>query len=325
MKAWRKFMILVALLGVVALLGAACGDDESSDIASTSDGLDAHAVEGAYLVNASDFAGKRAADWDNAKKVRVEMNEFAFIPNDLTFETGVPCILELVNTGDVKHEFTAEDFFASVAWRKAESAESEVKVPYFTEIEVFAGKSVELYFVPIVPTPDNPHALVCEIEGHLEAGIMGTVRVIGDPITDPAPVYAPFVDGPWIDNGSDLVAAADCSTMETVQIKLSEFAFEPNVVRLTEGKPYKLVFKNVGDVKHEATAPEFFHNVAFRKIEDASGEFKGPAPLAVETFAGMETELFLIPVMGATYELVCDIEGHFEAGMFGTIIVEPAN
>lgn len=325
MKAWRKFMIFVVLVGVFALLGAACGDDESADVTSTSDGLDAHAVEGAYLVNASDFAGKSAADWDNAKKVRVEMNEFTFTPKDLTFETGVPYILELVNTGDVKHEFTSEEFFASVAWRKAESPESEVKVPYFTEIEVFAGKSVELYFVPIVPTPDNPYALVCEIEGHLEAGMIGTVRVTGEPITDPAPVYAPFVDGPWVDNGSELVAAADWSTMETVEIKLSEFAFEPNVVRLTEDKPYKLVFINVGDVKHEATAPEFFHNVAFRKIEDASGEFKGPAPLEVETFAGKETELFLIPVAGTTYELVCEIEGHYEAGMFGTIIVEPAN
>lgn len=330
MKTWKRYLIFIALVGVVTLLGAACGDGDSADDTHVEDAghthaadeLDAHGVEGAYLVNASDFAGKAAADWANAKKVRVEMNEFNFVPNNLTFETGVPYIVELANTGNVKHEFTAGHFFASVAWRKAESAETEVKVPFFTEIEVFAGKSVELYFVPIVP---GEYGLVCEIEGHLEAGMLGTVTVTGDVPTEPAPVYVPFADGPWVDNSADLVAAADWSTMETVEIELGEFFFEPNIARLTEGKPYKLVFHNHGNVKHEATAPEFFNNVAFRKIEDASGEFKGPAPLEVEIFAGMETEVFLIPLVGATYELVCEIEGHFEAGMFGTIVVEPAN
>ena len=38
-------------------------------------------------------------------------------------ETGVPDTIELVNTGNVRQGFTAEDFFASVAWRNAESAE----------------------------------------------------------------------------------------------------------------------------------------------------------------------------------------------------------
>ncbi len=325
MNVWRKYLLFIALVGLVALLGTACGDDASAAKSEPGGAFDARAVEGAYLVNASDFAGKGAADWANAKHVSVEMNEFSFVPNSLTFETGVPYILELVNTGHVKHEFTAEEFFASVAWRKAESAESEVKLPFFTEIEVFAGKSVEPYFVPILPTAAAPFGLVCEIEGHLEAGMVGTINVTGDPVTEPAPIFAPFVDGPWVDNGADLVAAADWDTMETVEIELGEFFFEPSVVRLTEGKPYKLVFHNNGDVKHEATAPEFFNNVAFRKIEDASGEFKGPAPLEVETFAGMETELFLIPLAKATYQLICEIEGHYEAGMLGTIIVEPAN
>ncbi len=88
------------------------------------------------------------------------------------------------------------------------------------------------------------------------------------------------------------------------------------------GQPYKLILDNHrGAVKHEATAGEFFNTVAFRKVQDASGEFKTPAPLEIETFAGMETDLFLIPTKAGTYELVCEIEGHYEAGMFGTITV----
>ena len=44
----------------------------------------------------------------------------------------------------------------------------------------------------------------------------------------------------------------------------------------------------------------------------------------MEVFAGKETELYSIPTEAGTYELVCEIEGHYETGMFGTIVVEPS-
>ena len=96
--------------------------------------------------------------------------------------------------------------------------------------------------------------------------------------------------------------------MEEIEIELGEFFFKPSDIQLREGQPYKLILHNYGNVKHESTAPEFFKTVAFRKAEDASGEFKAPAP-------------FLIPTKVGTYELVCEIEGHLEAGMHGTITV----
>ncbi len=110
--------------------------------------------------------------------------------------------------------------------------------------------------------------------------------------------------------------------METVEIELGEFFFEPDEIHLVVDRPYMLVLHNQGDVKHEATAPEFFRKVAFRKVEDASGEFKAHMPLEVEVFAGKETELYLIPTEVGTFELVCEIEGHLEGGMFGKIVVD---
>lgn len=109
-----------------------------------------------------------------------------------------------------------------------------------------------------------------------------------------------------------------------ITVNLDEFSFGPNEIHLTVGQPYQLNFTNIGAVKHEATAPVFFQNVAFRKAQDASGEFKAPTLLEVETFAGMVTELWLIPTEAGTYDLICEIEGHFEAGMFATIVVEAA-
>jgi uncharacterized cupredoxin-like copper-binding protein len=274
---------------------------------------------GQYVANASAFVD--AADWDAAEKVTIELSEFAFAPNQITLEAGKPYILELVNVGDVKHEFTAGDFFRSVATRKAETAESEVKVPYFTEIEVFAGKSVELFLIPLLP---GTYDLVCEIEGHFEAGMFGTITVTGAAPTVPAVELVDVSDGPWVQDALALVEAADWDASEELTIELSEFAFTPKDFDLVAGQPYVIKVLNVGGVKHEFTAEDFFGSIAFRKAEDASGEFKGPAPREVEVFAGAEIELFLIPTQPGTYDLVCEIEGHFEAGMFGTITVVAA-
>ena len=329
----KRFTLPFAVFLVAfALALVACSSDDSDSGDSTgAGGNDAAAHEddhdeadhavGTYVANAGDFAGKAAADWDNAEVVRVEMTEFSFTPNELTFEAGKPYVLQLTTVGTVKHEFTAHEFFPSVAWRKAESGQSEVKAPYFTEIEVFPGQQVDLYFVPVTP---GTYELVCEIEGHLEAGMQGTITVTGETPTSPAPDYVAIADGPWVTDGAAQVSAADWDTKEVITVELTEFAFGPDEIHLQVGQPYQLNFTNIGDVKHEATAPEFFQNVAFRKAEDASGEFKAPTLLEVETFAGMVTELFLIPTEAGTYELVCEIEGHFEAGMHGTIVVDPA-
>jgi uncharacterized cupredoxin-like copper-binding protein len=318
------------LAATLILVVAACSSDDPAVI-TTPDDTDVSASEAAfaftgdvidtYVENAGDFAGKSAADWDNAEVVRIELDEMSFTPNELTFEAGKPYKVELVNVGAVKHEFAAENFFASVAWRKAESAESEIKAPFFKEIEVFTGQTVELFFVPI---STGTFDLVCEIEGHLEAGMHGSVAVTGTTPTVPAPVLTAIASGPWVTNGSELVSSADWDTMETVEIDMGEFFFAPDEIHLTVGQPYRLLFINGGDVKHEATSPGLFTTIAFRKAQDASGEFKAPTVAEVETFAGKETELFLIPQEAGTFDIVCEIEGHFEAGMFGTIVVDTA-
>lgn len=309
--------VLVALVLVPAVaLGATSAPTDTQGLTS------AQYAPGMYLANASDFASKEAADWDSAATIRIEMSEFMFTPDNLTLEAGKPYKLELVTVGAVKHEFTASDFFASSAWRKAESTESEVKAAYFREIEVFSGKQVDLYLVPITP---GTYELVCEIEGHFEAGMHGTITVTGSAPTSPAPVYQPISQGPWIANGEALVSAADWDTMQTVTIELREFSFTPAQIVLEVNQPYKLEFRNLGAVKHEETAPVFFQTVAFRKVQDASGEFKLPTALEVETFAGKQSDLYLIPTQIGTYELVCEIEGHLEAGMHGTIEVRAAS
>ncbi len=300
----------VGLTAVVAvtLALAACGGPAKSAAPAVAQ----------YVSNSGEFV--EAANWDTAQTVTIELAEYAFTPKEITLEAGQPYILELVNKGEVKHEFTAGDFFRTVATRKAETSESEVKVQYFTEIEVFAGKSVELYLIPLIP---GTYDLVCEIEGHYEAGMFGTITVTGSTPTTPALQLADVASGPWVQGASALIEAADWDTRQELTIELSEYAFTPSDFSLVAGQPYEIRVVNTGEVKHEFTAEDLFGSVAFRKAEDASGEFKAPSPREIEVFPGQEIEMYLIPTADGNYELVCEIEGHYEAGMFGTVTVAP--
>ena len=97
--------------------------------------------------------------------------------------------------------------------------------------------------------------------------------------------------------------------------------FEPKDLVLKVGTPYVIELVNVGKIKHEWAADKFFPTVAFRKAEDAAGEYKGPLLREVEAFAGKQVDLYLIPTKAGTFEIICMIPGHREAGMEGTITV----
>lgn len=103
-----------------------------------------------------------------------------FRPNHLDLETGKAYKLVLRNTDEVKHEFASPGLMERSFTRKVEIADeagnlvAEVK-GNISEIEVGPGKEVEWFIVP-VQTGENL-AMECLIEGHLEAGMAGTITV----------------------------------------------------------------------------------------------------------------------------------------------------
>jgi uncharacterized cupredoxin-like copper-binding protein len=335
----RRNASVPTVLSILVLVLAACSSAGTTDTGAPSNAPSvappttevtaapppASAEPGAeqYVANSAEFVA--AADWDAKKTITIELAEMSFTPKDITLEAGQPYVLEIVNKGTEKHEFSAEAFMRTVATRKAETAESEVKVPFFTEIEVFAGKTAELFLIPLIP---GTYELVCEIglgtpDGHFEKGMFGTITVTGETPASPVLQLADVDSGAWVTDGAAQVAAADWDTKVDLEIDLAEMSFTPKDTALKVGQPYTITVVNKGTEKHEFTAEDFFKTIAFRKAEDASGEFKGPAPLEVEVFTGKTIELFLIPTKAGTYDLVCLITGHFEKGMFGTITVVP--
>src|SRR5680860_1091864 len=131
-RSLRRLTVLGVTLAVLATgaCGTATTEEPAAGGAATPAAPAAPAVfdDDQYLQNAKEFVD--AADWDSAPKVRIELGEMFFEPEDVRLEAGKPYVIELVNIGKVKHEFSAPKFFRSVATRKVENPGSEVKVPY---------------------------------------------------------------------------------------------------------------------------------------------------------------------------------------------------
>ena len=332
----RKGLREVTVLGVTlaVLVTGACGATETAKpvagggAKTTTPLVVAPATfrDDAYLENASAFIDAAKDTWDaTAKKVKIELNEMSFTPKDLVLEAGKPYEIELVNIGKEKHEFTADKFFRSAAFRKVETDASEVKAPFFTETEVLAGKTVKLFVIPVTP---GSFETLCEIEGHREAGMEGTITVTGAMPATPVEVLGSVETGPWLKNGPELVAAASKTwDAKAVKVKIeagedgAKMFFKPKDLVLKVNTPVVLELVNSGKIKHEYAAPEFFPTIAFRKAEDAFGEYKARTLHEAEVKAGQKLELFFIPTQVGTFKIVCLIKGHEDAGMVGTITV----
>jgi len=116
-----------------------------------------------------------AADWSQLETVTVVMSDYAYTPQSLVFRQDRPVKLVIENRGSQKHYFTAEAFFQAIATRKVQSnSDGEIKAPYFSAIEVYPGRSLDLYFVPVTA---GRYPLHCTIAGHADLGMTGELRI----------------------------------------------------------------------------------------------------------------------------------------------------
>lgn len=114
------------------------------------------------------------ANWAAADTVTVTMSEYAFSPATVTLRAGAPTRLVIRNGGKAHHYFVAEEFFRKIATRKIQSSDGEVKAPRFSAVEVYAGKSIDWYLVPLEA---GEFDLVCTVPGHAGRGMKGKIVV----------------------------------------------------------------------------------------------------------------------------------------------------
>jgi len=114
------------------------------------------------------------ADWSKMETVTVTMTEYAFTPGHIVLKEGVPTRLVLKNAGKEAHYFVAEQFFKGIATRKVQDSDGEVKAPYFSAVEVYPGKMIEWFLVPV---QKGVYDLLCTVKGHAGHGMTGKIEV----------------------------------------------------------------------------------------------------------------------------------------------------
>jgi uncharacterized cupredoxin-like copper-binding protein len=110
-----------------------------------------------------------------------------------------------------------------------------------------------------------------------------------------------------------------------VLVVMDEYRFAPDHIVLTAGRDYELIIKNEGAIPHEWDSPDLLAAIESQKVVIAKdGEMLGEvygAPDEIEVAPGYEARWFFRakkPTGGKT-KILCDLEGHLEAGMHGAI------
>lgn len=104
-----------------------------------------------------------------------EAGELKFFPDSLTFKSGKRYKLILQNQSPSKHYFTAKDFADAIWSQKVDAGNVEVKGAIH-ELELRPSTQAEWVFIPLRA---GQYSLRCTVPGHTEAGMVGTIEIIG--------------------------------------------------------------------------------------------------------------------------------------------------
>lgn len=134
--------------------------------------------------------------------------------------------------------------------------------------------------------------------------------------------------------------AAGAAKEQNVTITMTDFKFTPALITLQSGVPAEIVLVNKGAVEHEFIVYKtpagkikdwdeyIMPNTYFKDMGEVEGEFEGIGAVAgtsifeVEVMKGKTAELKFTPTRKGTFEMGCHVEGHYEAGMKGVLVVK---
>jgi plastocyanin/mono/diheme cytochrome c family protein len=224
---------------------------------------------------------------ESAGSVTVESHDIFFVPDMLEIPADTTVTLDLPNVGAAPHNFSIDELGIDVDIAPGETQEIQVNIP--------AGE-YEFY---------------CNVPGHREAGMVGTL-VVSEDASLPGGEAAAASEGeaapaeePAADEGEpaaeDAAAADGSEAAEPVTVTSFDIFFEPAEVTIPANTDVTFVLPN------EGAAP---HNFAIDELDISIDQAPG------------ETHEIVINAPPGEYEFYCNVPGHREAGMIGTLIVE---
>lgn len=148
--------------GLALLLGACAGTDVVSRLQPPG-----------YLRDAPEVVAQ--ADWGNPDTVTVELRDYEFVPDELSFHRDRATRLVLVNPTAKDHTFVSQAFFQGIAVKQLVGPEQTVEGPWVEKVVVPAGQTKELWFVP---ARFGAFKFECTVAGHATLGMTGVANVV---------------------------------------------------------------------------------------------------------------------------------------------------
>ena len=124
-----------------------------------------------------------------------------------------------------------------------------------------------------------------------------------------------------------LLAGCSAPPLE-IALEASDMAYSVGELRAVAGQPVRLTFLNAGALEHDFNIGEIKIS-GFKYVEGGMGTHDhGPAPagaapqLHVMAMPGARAVAVFTPLEAGRYEFFCSTEGHEQAGMYGTLVVQ---
>jgi uncharacterized cupredoxin-like copper-binding protein len=212
--------------------------------------------------------------------VTVTSHDIYFDPKELTIPANTDVTVELPNEGVTAHDFSIDALGIAVALPPGET------------------KSV------VINAPPGDYEYYCNVPGHKEAGMVGTLHVVEGAAAPAAEGAAPAAT-PAAEQAAPAAApaeqaAAPAAAVETVTVVSHDIYFDPKEFTIPANTDVTVELPNEGVTLHDFSI-------------DALG-------ISVSIQPGA-TESVVINAPPGDYEYYCNVPGHKEAGMVGTLHV----
>jgi uncharacterized cupredoxin-like copper-binding protein len=209
-----------------------------------------------------------------ATTVEVVSHDIFFEPNEVTIPANTDVTVNLPNEGAAPHNFSIDALGI--------------------DVDMAPGATEQV----VINAPAGEYEFYCNVPGHKEAGMVGTLIVSEDAAAAPTDAATPA--GSPAAPAAASPAATAVAAAQSVEFVAYDIYFEPKEVTIPANTDVTAVIRNDGVAPHNFSIDELGIDV-----DVAPGETK-------------ET---VINAPAGEYEYYCNVPGHKEAGMVGTLIV----
>jgi uncharacterized cupredoxin-like copper-binding protein/mono/diheme cytochrome c family protein len=225
---------------------------------------------------AAQGAGGEAGDVATSDQFTVESHDIAFVPTEIEVPSDTEVTILLPNLGASPHNFSIDELDISV--------------------DIAPGETKEVK----VTAPEGEYEYYCNVPGHKEAGMVGTL--ISRPMAAADEPATADEDAAADQDQATQDAAGEAPDAATTQNVTSfDIYFEPKEITIPANTDVPFTLPNDGAAAHNFS------------IDELGIDIDLPPGSTEET---------VINAPPGTYEYYCNVPGHKEAGMVGTLIVE---